>query len=205
MIKAYPILGLLLLLSSYARAQDRSTQQKLEAIVRSTDREIELLKVYISDIADKTIPEPVRTRKINRVLKKFDPTATIEVTSLIDRRPRQLPAQRYFYRLRDNLTYANIAIEWIQDQPLTGARFSDLGYGVYELIGRYIQVFKGLDERGETIYGDITIKKVTVKVSERIDQLTKRQYQEIKFMKIEAEATLPLDQLDELLPQSDSN
>ncbi len=185
-------------LGQLAGAQDISDKAKYQRIIKSTDREIELLKAYITAIANKKIPEPERTRKVNRVLKKFDPEATIEVTSLRHDFKRKLPAQRYFYRLRDDLTYANVSIEWRENELITATRFKKIGDGVYELNGRYIQIYKGLDEHNQIVYGDITIKKITVKVSEQVDALTKVRHTVIRFMKIEAEATLPLDKLDEL-------
>lgn len=192
------ILYLLLSLSYYSFSQPDSNQKKeIEEVIKAVDREIELVKAYITDIANNEIPDSIRIKKIEKVLKKFSAEATIDVTSKNNNDVKKFKARRYFYRLKDELIYSKVAINWIKNPLIEKVHCVEISEDRYELNGRFIQKFEGFDEHGKRIYEDVTIKKLIVDVyKDKVgpEEILLR----IKIIRIDAETTMGEEEFHKL-------
>ncbi|KGE84794.1 MAG: hypothetical protein NXI26_26425 [bacterium] len=150
-----------------AVCQDYLSSQKKYKTIHICDEKIEIVKRYITLIADKSLDYRTRTRKVNSVLNHFEEGALIEVSSVNHNKITSLLADEYFRRLRD-LEYTKVEITW-ENELNSISKVTPINNNTYKVIGRYSQRFVGYDRYGNKSYADVTIKTVTIKVQETID------------------------------------
>jgi hypothetical protein len=134
-------------------------------IMEETNRLIRTIEKYIVKIADKNGDYDEKTVKINDLLLNFTDDAKIQVSSI--RTGKQVkfepvPAGDYFRALR-SLFYTQVQITFFEiDRAIEVIRISDSKFLVK---GKFKQKFEGLDPYGNKIYGDITIKELSIEVT----------------------------------------
>lgn len=191
------IVFLLLLLCAFSSAysQGEVSKSKKYYIISLCDEKIDIVKKYISAIANKEYDRRIRSRKVRSVLAHFKGNASIEVSNSNYSDISTQFASDYFRRLRD-LNFSQVEISWEKDtKGISEVEFVD--ENKYFVTGRYIQRFRGYNKEGEVAYSDVTVKRLSIEIEEKID-LEGVKYIDVLISGIGIEATYNEKEFDQL-------
>jgi hypothetical protein len=155
------------LLSSqpYTPVPVSDTAPEHQFILDETNHLIRTIEKYIKKIADKNGDYDVKTIQIHDLLLNFTNDAMIQVSSIktgTEVKFKPVPAGDYFRKLR-SLFYTQVEITFFEiDRDIQIQKIAD---GKYEVTGKFEQKFEGFDPYGNKLYGDITIKKLSIEVT----------------------------------------
>lgn len=139
----------------------------------------------LQTIADKTVGMVSRNAAIEAAKEFFMPSAIIEVSSVNHTRITKYPFHEYLIHLRD-LNYQLVKIDFERQKIKIKTKIND---NHYILVANCIQHFEGIDENGDTIYQDITLKDIEIDVKFKKDR-TFEIVTKIKFKNITVRETL---------------
>lgn len=134
-------------------------------ILDETNLLIRTIEKYIAKIGNKDGDYDVKTIQIHDLLLNFTEDAKVQVSSMRtgkEVKSKPIPAGDYFRKLR-SLFYTQVHITFFEiDRDI---KVEPISEGKYEVTGKFKQKFEGLDADGNKIYGDITIKKLSIEVT----------------------------------------
>lgn len=175
-----------------AYSQDLPVNKLKFEIYKSTIREVDIVKSYISIIANQNLPSEYREKLGKNVQKKFIDDAVIEVSNkwnkdlILDYSPSD-----YFTHIREykkRVGYDNVEITWLENPTFEETEVTKINDTDYLIRGDFVQKFRGMKDE-KVIYHDTTIKEFVVNFFKYYDKQDKKEKTGIKIIRINAVRT----------------